>query len=468
MCPYDTIREMEVLRFLTLAIGVLSLAITARAQSQPAPTEGESFKVYTDHPRLLLPANRLRLLKRERARQSLRWVQFETLMAGKAPMPEQGFASALYYKIAENREAGRQAIAWALGSGADLRQLALVYDWCRDLLTNAQAKALAAKLQKGMASAGRDQPVAAMRSKLLAAIALAGEAGFDSESQIGLIARTWWEGGIAAALKAGRNVIPREDTYALYEMLHVMRDNFNIDLRDSARAFFKTLPIYHLVSYYPATYPAPENEYRIPASKGAGEPDLYRAVLSRATELSMVSYDNNAPESQVLQGWLMHDNFLMRSTYGAPYEFFWANPYQPGLSYYLVPLVFHDDALGRLFIRSSWDESATWLGFFDGQLQLFQDGRVTILNPQLSSPPIELDPAVVLFGRSSQKFKIELKEAEELFVLGLKPNRLYAIEIDDEEMTEARTDPGGILTLNVPRKVTIGVRLHEESRAGAN
>ena len=36
----------------------------------------------------------------------------------------------------------------------------------------------------------------------------------------------------------------------------------------------------------------------------------------------------------MLQGWLMHDSFMLKSTFGAPYEFLWANPYQPGLSYY--------------------------------------------------------------------------------------------------------------------------------------
>ena len=68
---------------------------------------------------------------------------------------------------------------------------------------------------------------------------------------------------------------------------------------------------------------------------------------------------------------------LLRSTLGAPYEFLWANPYHPGLSYYLAPLVFHDEDFGRLFIRSSWDESARWLGYFDGELQLFENGNVT-------------------------------------------------------------------------------------------
>jgi len=69
----------------------------------------------------------------------------------------------------------------------------------------------------------------------------------------------------------------------------------------------------------------------------ASEPDLRRAALSRAAELSMVAYDSNAAGSQILQGWLMNDNFLLRGTFGAPYEFFWANPYQPGLSYYHAP-----------------------------------------------------------------------------------------------------------------------------------
>ena len=31
----------------------------------------------------------------------------------------------------------------------------------------------------------------------------------------------------------------------------------------------------------------------------------------------MVAYDTNAPESQVLQGWLMHDNFVMRGMLGS-------------------------------------------------------------------------------------------------------------------------------------------------------
>lgn len=426
-----------------------------------AQTEPESFRVYADHPRLLLTTHRLQLLRKERDRRSLRWQQFELLMAGHAPMPEPGFAGALYYKVAGNEAAGRAAVNWALGAGADLRQLALVFDWCQELLSPAQSRTLAAKLAKAIEQPSRDHTVPAMRGRALAAIALADHQQDLSEREVARVIQTWWRGEIAPGLEAGRNVIARDDLYPLYEMLHAVRDTLNIDLRESAVPYFKTLPIYDLVSYYPASYPAPENEYRIPCAKGAEEPDVNRAAMARAAELAMVPYDANAPETQLLQGWLMHDNFMLRSTLGAPYEFLWANPYHPGLAYYLAPLVFHDELFGRLFVRSSWDDSARWLGYFDGELQVFENGGVTVLNPALASEPMSLDTAVVFFGKNAQKFRTILNEDEEVFILGLKPRRTYQIEVDDEEMTEAKTDSGGILELKLPHKVQIGVRLRE-------
>src|SRR5215510_5409256 len=113
----------------------------------------EGLDIYTEHPRLFLRPQRLRLLQRERERRTTRWVQFETLMAGKAPMPETGFAQALYYQIGRDEDAGRQAVRWALGPGTDLRQLALVFDWCQRALTEAQSKALVAKMVKAIAAA---------------------------------------------------------------------------------------------------------------------------------------------------------------------------------------------------------------------------------------------------------------------------------------------------------------------------
>ena len=432
------------------------LVCPAGAQSQE-----DSMRIYTEHPRLFLGQHRLKLLQKERERRSLRWQQFELLMAGHAPMPEPGLASALYYRVGGDQASGRTAVTWALGPATDLRQLALVFDWCQDLLSPAQSRALAAKLAKGIEQIGRDPSIGALRSRALAAVALADHLQAVSERELERVIQGRWRAEIAPELQRGRDVIPHEDYYALYEMLHAVRDNLNIDLRESAPAYFKALPIYDLVSYYPATFPAPEGEYRVPASKGGGEPDVRRAVMSRAAELAMVPFDTNAPSSQILQGWLMHDNFLLRSTLGAPYEFLWANPYHPGLSYYLAPLVFHDEEFGRLFIRSSWDESARWLGYFDGELQLFENGNVTVLNAQLAAEPMSLDTAVVFFGKNAQKFQTILNEDEEVFVLGLTPRRVYQIEVDDEEMTEGDTDAGGILELKLPHKVQIGVRLRD-------
>ncbi len=320
-------------------------------------------------------------------------------------MPEPGFAEALYYRAGGEAEGGKQAVAWALSPAAtDLRQLALVFDWCQDALTETQSQTLAKKLAKiiDATAADRSLPLLApawwprSRWRIICKTC--------RRKNVEQIIRVWWQGQIAPALKAGRNVVPRDDLYALYEILHAVRDNMNLDLREAGSLFFKGLPAYDLLSYYPATFPAAEGEYRIPAVKGAREPDLRRAALARAAELAMVPFDNNSNQTLVLQGWLMHDSFLLRGTFGVTYEFLWANPYQPGLSYYHVPLVFHDDLFGRLFARSSWEENARWLGYFDGELQLFQDGKVTVLNPESAESPLTMDEAVVYFGRSAQRF----------------------------------------------------------------
>ncbi|HVN04686.1 MAG TPA: hypothetical protein VMT86_09735 [Bryobacteraceae bacterium] len=443
-------------RMAALALAVCTLA-------GPVSGQGETLRADGPHPRIFLGARRLKLLKRESERQSLRWNQFNLLMAGKAPMPEPGFASALYYAVSGNREAGEHAAAWAVGPGADLRQLALVFDWCQDVLTADQSKALAAKLVRGIQQSRPDTSVSAIRSRLLAAVALSGFVTGIPEREFDRVVQQWWEGAIVPALASGREVLTVDDLYPLMEILHVVRDNFNEDLREAAPGYFRDLGTTQLLSYYPATYPAGENEYRIPVTHHPGSgPDLRRAALSRAAELSMVSYDTNAAGSQFLQGWLMNDNFLLRGTFGAPYEFLWANPYQPGLSYYQAPLVIHDSLFGRLFVRSSWEESATWLGWFGGELQVFNEGRVTDLDPQDETEPLDLGRAMILFGSHTLKFKVTVPRQEPVFVVGLRPRRNYLIEVDDEELAEASTDPGGILALDLPHDAEVGVRLRED------
>jgi len=454
MCRYDTIEKMT-------RPGVAGLLFASWLANVSGQTE-EPVMVATEHPRLFLTPQRLRLLKRERDRSSPRWQQFQTLIVGKAPMPERGFADALYYRVAEDAESGRRAITWALGTNADLRQQALVFDWCQAAMTDAQRRDLAARLQRGItAPPAATETVAQVRSRALAAVAVFDHVPQAPQRELERIVRTWWGGKIAPALKDGRSVIARDDAYPLWEMLHAIRDSTNIDLREAAPRFFKDFPIEHLMSYYPALYPAPENEYRIGLTRSSGDPDLQMAALSRAADMAMVALDVNAPESQVLQGWLMHDKFMLKGTFGAPYEFLWANPYQPGLSYYHVPLVYHNPDSGRLFVRSNWDDDAEWFGYFDGTMQMFSQGRLTTLNPKLMVAPLSLKEAAIVFGPQARKFKMTLDEEQAVFVMGLEPRRAYDVEIDDEEMFEAQADPGGILALDLPHGKEVGVRIHE-------
>ena len=436
----------------------LSLA-AALALATLAPAAVEDYQVSTDHPRLLLTQHRLRLLMRERERRSVRWTQWETLVAGGAPVPEPGFTFALLWRVAGDREAGRRAVAWAIGEGRDLRQLALVFDWCQELLDDAQRRTLADKLRDGLQQTAADEGVEAVSARVLGSVALAGHAPDNTAATVQSIVEGWWEDRIVKALKSGRDALAPPACYALFEMLHVVRDNLMLDLRQSDVDYFKELAGRRLLSYYPASFPGGETEYRIPAAPGTGEPDLRRAALARAADLAMVAYDLNAPGGEALQGWLMHDRFELRGAFGAPYEFLWANPYQPGLSYYHLPLTCHDQRFGRLFVRSSWDENAAWLGTVDGQVQLFRNGRVTVLDPASASAPLDLAEALVFFAKGAARFKVHTGEKGQAFVLGLEPGRKYRVEVDGEKMREEFADRGGILPVDLPPKAATGFRL---------
>jgi len=420
--------------------------------------DDEDFHVYRDAPRLLLTPPRLRLLQRERERQSPRWEQFDSLISGGAPMAEPGFAWALYYQVTRQPAAAKQAIDWALGNSTDLRQLALVFDWCGPAMTAAQADRLAAKIQTALAKPATD--VRSQDARVLAAIAVADRLPDQGDAILREIVQKWWR----TQLAAGRPALPRDQRYALYEMLHAMRDNVKVDLRESAAGYFKDLPLAHLTGHYPAPFAAPENEFLIPVYLHDGNPDPADAAMSRAAGLAMVAYDTNALESQLLQGWLMRDRFMMRGSLGAVYEFLWANPYQPGLNYDHIDLVFHDNYTGDVFARTSWDEDATWIGYFDGRLQLFQNGSLQTLRQGAAISPIQVGTATIASAPSisstpskdATKFHVS---NETLFILGLAPRSEYAVEIDDQELELLDTDAGGTLQVPISSGAEVGVRV---------
>ncbi len=214
---------------------------------------------------------------------------------------------------------------------------------------------------------------------------------------------------------------------------------------------------------YPAPYRAPENEFRIPVYLGNADPDLTRAALARAAGLSMVAFDSNGLDNQFLQGWLIQDRFLMMTPFGAPYEFLWANPYQPGLSYYQLPLVFHDPNSGTLFVRSAWDEDADWFGLYCGEAELFHQGRVTVVSQGASGSstpkPLQLGDSSVILGRVP--FRFSMDDGGTILVIGLKSRQNYLVETDDEEMREVSTDKAGTFVLQYPPGRSAGIRVHD-------
>jgi hypothetical protein len=396
----------------------------------------EDFHIYKDHPRLLLTPQRLKLLKRERQRESPRWQQFATLVAGKAQMAEPTLAYGLYYQIADEES----AVATAAAGARDVRSLALAYDWLPSQRAQLQARLRAA--------VPKTEPttIESARNIAFAAIVLEDHATLE-----GLV-KEWWRKRIAPALVSGRRVITHAEVYPLMELLHTVRDNIGIDLREDARRYFKDFAASRLLSYYPPTYSAPENDFHIPF----GPPDLKIAAMSRAAELSLVAYDSNSTETQFVQGWLMIDRFTMRGPLGAVYEFLWANPYQPGLSYEHVPLRYHDKLAGRLFLRSSWDEDALWVGYMDGKAEILQDGRP---QPFQVNKPIHVGTSMILPAKSPMRIEVKADSPTHWYVLGWKPNAVVEIEADDEALDERVADRGGILELEFKRKQDMTVLL---------
>ncbi len=234
-------------RRFSLAIPIL-LAGFAFGQS-PAD---EDYHVYTDAPRLLLTKQRLRLLQRERERHSMRWAQFDSLISGGAPMPEPGFAWGFVLSGRQGSAAGKRAIEWALNADAqrDLRQLALVFDWCgaaddQDAGGQDWREDRARNRRYRSAKAAAKDPakeMAAQNARTLAAIAIADRLPDHGEAILSDVIQHWWRGEVVKRIKAGKPAAPREQLYAMYEMMHAIRDNLKIDLRESAPDVFQDAP----------------------------------------------------------------------------------------------------------------------------------------------------------------------------------------------------------------------------------
>ncbi len=479
-CKQTGWTRRNLFRLAALLPGLRVFAQTVPSGASNPATEStapDTFRAYTTAPRIFLLPSRLKLLRRERERRSLRWEQFETLWQAGTQFPEFGWTAALRYQVAQDEAAGRQAVAWAVTATATsdsvLRQIALISDWCEPLTAAADRAAITPKLERAMSVPTAGITLAQARTKTLAAIALSEAQSAASERALREVYEGYWMGRFIPGLRAGKIHVPNGDANAMLELIHAFRDNLNFDLRETFGKWFRDYPLTHILAHYPEPFPAAENEYRIPADPEMDKrgPDVTKATLSRAAELAMVALDSNAPETQLLQGFLMNDRFLMRGALGIPYEMMWANPYQPGLSYYHVPLVVHDAIGGELYVRSSWEDDAEWLAFFGGELQLFANGEMAIVDPKVPHDAIDVTEATVFFAQHAAKFRVPERKAakpapsihgdpggdaddsvqteplDDVFIIGLESGRRYHVEVDGEGMLEAASDVGGIIYL---------------------
>lgn len=422
----------------------------------------ESYAVFQQSPRVLLSEDRLRLLRREVERRTARWVQLELLLQGGAQFPEPAFAYALGHLATGDAALARKALDAVL-PGTGIREVAEVRDWCREALTPAELERLDARLLPAISTLPRelDKPGPA-RDATLAAIALADDHPKASANALRWVQETWWAHK-RAQIEKGKIPVAHGDALAFVEILYSFERALQLDLREGSMELFRHYPIWHLLRHYPASLPGGENDYRVPAWDGDGQPDPEVSVRSRAAELAMVALDTNAEASQYLQGWLLNPRFRMQSAYGAPYEFFWCNPYQPSLSYFHLPLYQHLPEFGTLLARSAWEENASWFGLINGKMQYFTLDGIKVLTRPAHNGVLALGPStMVLEGTENSaagNSDAEIPECERVFWLGLRPSTRYLVEIDGEEQTELETDPSGILSVDFSNRPGGGMYL---------
>ena len=297
-----------------LRIPVLLLLVVAAlnahaAQSNPAHT-----------PHLLLTAQLLRRLQRDRDRQTPRWVNFDNRVESTPDSSERGFELALYYAVTNDQTRGREAVDWALLHPCSARQVALILDWCWNLFSEDERR----KLTGETCAASSSNPAQAARDAYFWAISRGSDANTEQWSSV----LSWLEAGN----------LDGQTLYAACEYIMAVRANEHEDLRQQARAFFSVLPAEFLL--------------RLSADEIA-----HPGWMTHLAAFALVAVDPNLEGSQYLQSWAMEDSQTLLAGPGVAYEFLWANPYLPGLGYQNLETWVYDPN-GRLFARTSWDADA--------------------------------------------------------------------------------------------------------------
>ena len=459
MPPYNE-GSMHTFRAATLCCALLACIGHAFSQAE--------FRVYQEHPRLFLEPARLARLRKDIDRQTLRWQSLHRMIAADAPFPEQPLVDALLYQIEADEEFGQAAVASGLrlaGDGiqtaAELREVALVYDWCHGLLdSSARAElgaAMAAAIQTVLPQANLDTGL--IRAAILASIALAGDWA-SSESALAELLGTHWQGDVRSDLERGALTDDGAALIAVLETSLAVRHNLEIDLLGDATEALASLVRTRLLSYYPVDIETNEGRARRPSRFGTDEPRArVQAPLYRIADMLLVAYESNLREFQFLQGWIRDDNYLLRSPLTAPYEFLWVNPYLPGLTPQSAPLLAHDPLRGRVYSRQSWQRPTTWIGYADGRLEILTQEGLLASSSLGGLPPMFFPEAVLVpveppakVNLSWQPSRQEAPEFARIFLIGLQEGETYSLKVGNREAQLVQAEAGGILVLRSDRK----------------
>lgn len=433
-----------------LALILLSFPPLALSQAE--------YRIYEKHPRLLLEERQINRLRKDVERESARWRQLNKLIENDAAFPEEPLVQAIRFQAALDQAAGEEAKQWVLQrsisaegftNADELRLAAIVFDWCYELFSADERETAARALGKAARStlSSPSAAIDSLRSAVLAAASAAGD--WDgSEPALKTFFERHWEPEILPALLRGELTDRGFALIAVMEICHVIRRNLERDLWREAMEVFEPLARLQMLGYYPQPLETEEGLFRWPALPSTVELDLVReSTLRRIGEMLLVAYETTWGDYPFLQGWLRHDAFSLNTPLGAPYEFLWVNPYLPGLSYFSAPIFAHDELGGRLFARAGWQDEDLWVGYLDGEMQIFADGERHIIRREDQQPPLILSDTAVVFGSLPLSFRLKMPEGRRIFIVGLGDGQPYRVKINRSRFEIHEAGRGGILLL---------------------
>jgi hypothetical protein len=293
--------------------------------------------------------------------------------------------------VSKSQQLADQALDWARRHPQETRQVALIVDWCGGKLTPAQRDEILNPAWRAYEkrTPGEMDPIRFRDGFLLRVVR---EEEFPEAGR-------WWAGVLPHLKSHDRSwLTDPAQLYALCEILEAVHQNSRVDLRTDDQTLFEQLPMEYLLSLHPQEVETP-------------------SWTARAAALALIGIDPNLAGAQFLQGWVLEDPQVMRSGPGVAYEFLWANPYLPGISYYnLEPWLYDQDA-SLLYARTSWEPDACWIRITvggvseqncpeDWKTRPFTAGRMTLIPwstgcvdlPKETLVPNGRGPSTVLWG----------------------------------------------------------------------